>query len=153
MKYLKKFENHSQYESYIATDFVKPNVSYITSVTLSNNLTSISVGVFDWCTSLESVDVPDSVTNIMPAAFRHCESLTAATIGSGITTIGAEAFRTCRELTSLTIKATTPPTLADSVVFESNDNCIFYVPSESVNTYKAAQYWSTYASRIQAIPS
>ena len=28
MKYLKKFENHSQYESYIATDFVKPNVSY-----------------------------------------------------------------------------------------------------------------------------
>ena len=26
-KYLKKFENHSQYESYIATDFVKPNVS------------------------------------------------------------------------------------------------------------------------------
>lgn len=28
MKYLKKFENHSQYESYIATDFAKPNVSY-----------------------------------------------------------------------------------------------------------------------------
>lgn len=28
MKYLKKFENHSQYESYIATDYAKPNVSY-----------------------------------------------------------------------------------------------------------------------------
>ena len=28
MKYLKKFENHTQYESYIATDFAKPNVSY-----------------------------------------------------------------------------------------------------------------------------
>ena len=27
MKYLKKFENHSQYESYIATDYAKPNVS------------------------------------------------------------------------------------------------------------------------------
>ena len=26
-KYLKKFESHSQYESYIATDYVKPNVS------------------------------------------------------------------------------------------------------------------------------
>ena len=28
MKYLKKFESHSQYESYIATDYAKPNVSY-----------------------------------------------------------------------------------------------------------------------------
>lgn len=31
MKYLKKFENHSQYESYIATDYAKPNVSYCVS--------------------------------------------------------------------------------------------------------------------------
>ena len=28
MKYLKKFQSHSQYESYIATDYAKPNVSY-----------------------------------------------------------------------------------------------------------------------------
>ena len=27
MKYLKKFESHSQYENYIATDYAKPNVS------------------------------------------------------------------------------------------------------------------------------
>ena len=27
-QYLKQFTNHSQYESYIATDYVKPNVSY-----------------------------------------------------------------------------------------------------------------------------
>ena len=30
-KYLKKFENHSQYESYIAADYAKPNVSYCVS--------------------------------------------------------------------------------------------------------------------------
>ena len=30
-QYLKQFANHSQYESYIATDFVKPNVSYCVS--------------------------------------------------------------------------------------------------------------------------
>ena len=30
-KYLKKFQNHSQYESYIATNYVKPNVSYCVS--------------------------------------------------------------------------------------------------------------------------
>ena len=28
MKYLKKFQNHSQYESYIASGYAKPNVSY-----------------------------------------------------------------------------------------------------------------------------
>ena len=28
MKYLKKFENNAAYQAYVATDFVKPNVSY-----------------------------------------------------------------------------------------------------------------------------
>jgi hypothetical protein len=28
-----------------------------------------------------------------------------------------------------------------------------YVPSESVNAYKAATYWSDYASDIEAIPT
>jgi hypothetical protein len=35
--------------------------------------------------------------------------------------------------------------------FDSTNNCPIYVPSGSVNTYKAADGWSNYASRIKAI--
>jgi hypothetical protein len=35
--------------------------------------------------------------------------------------------------------------------FNDTNNCPIYVPSESVETYKAASNWSSYASRIQSI--
>jgi hypothetical protein len=56
-------------------------------------------------------------------------------------------------LTSITCNATTPPTLEDAFAFENTDNCPIYVPAESVDTYKAASGWSTYADRIQPIPT
>ena len=79
-------------------------------------------------------------------------SLTSVTIPSGVTSIGVAAFNGCRGLTSVTVNATTPPTLG-KYVFTSTNNYPIYVPSESVNAYKAATNWSTYASRIQAIPT
>jgi len=68
-----------------------------------------------------------------------------------VTSIGNEAFDSCRSLTSVTVEATTPPTLSTDA-FNSTNNCPIYVPCDSVDTYKAASGWSTYASRIQAIP-
>ena len=38
-----------------------------------------------------------------------------------------------------------------SYVFNDTNDCPIYVPSESVEAYKAATNWSYYASRIQAI--
>jgi hypothetical protein len=53
-------------------------------------------------------------------------------------------------LTSVTCEATTPPT-CDSYAFDNTNNCPIYVPSQSIDTYKSATNWSTYADRIQAI--
>jgi hypothetical protein len=36
-------------------------------------------------------------------------------------------------------------------MFESTNNCPIYVPAESVDAYKTAQYWNDYARRIRAI--
>ena len=33
-------------------------------------------------------------------------------------------------------------------MFESDKSCYFYVPEESVESYKSAPYWSDYAERI-----
>ena len=126
--------------------------SSLTSITIPNSVTSISNYAFAFCSGLTSITIPDSVTSIGDDAFYKCTSIANVTIGSGVTTIGESAFNSCRRLTSLTVEALTPPKLGDSV-FDNTNNCPIYVPSASVDAYKAASIWSAYKSRIQAIPN
>ena len=123
----------------------------LTSIVIPNSVISIGNTALSQCSSLTSVIIPNSVTSIGNAAFSSCSSLTSATIGNGVTSIGGGAFQSCPSLTSITIEATTPPTLADNNAFNYTNDCPIYVPSASVEAYKAATNWSNYASRIQAI--
>ena len=135
--------------------------STITKVSMPNGVTNIGQYAFYSCNGLTSVGVsgsgasvelPDSLTTIYNYAFYNCSGLTTVTIPSTVTTINDSAFYTCTHLTSITVLATTPPTIGSNQVFANTNNCPIYVPSESVDTYKAAYGWSSYASRIQAIP-
>ena len=124
----------------------------LTSVTIPSGVTSISNMCFSGCTSLTSVNIPSGVTSIADDAFKSCQ-LTSITIPSGVTTIGGGAFNGCSSLTSVTCLATTPPTLGLNVFKNNASGRKFYVPAESVETYKSASRWSSYASYIEAIPS
>lgn len=64
----------------------------------------------------------------------------------------------CYNLESITVNAAIPPSVEiawwrgdDPVLFYSTNDCPIYVPAESVEAYKTAEYWSDYADRIQAI--
>ena len=122
----------------------------IKSVVLPDGITSIEDHLFAGCRYLASVDIPDSVTSIGPYAFFRGEYITSITIPAGVTYIGEYAFTNCYSLTSFRILAVTPPQAENNIFY--NTNCAIYVPAESVNAYKQATNWSTYASRIQAIP-
>lgn len=127
--------------------------SALTSVTIPSSVTSIGYQTFYYCTSLTSITISDSVTTIGNNVFYGCSALTSVIIPSSVTSIGGNVFYFCSSLTSVTIQATTPPTLGNNAVFYNTNNCPIYVPAESVAAYKAATNWSTYADRIQTIPS
>ena len=99
-----------------------------------------------------SLEVCEGVTRIGMASFRSGTSLTSVTLPSTLTRMDEVVFMDCTSLTSVTVNATTPPTMYYGA-FDNTNNCPIYVPAASVDAYKAANNWSTYASRIEAIPS
>lgn len=147
--------------------------SGLTSVTLSNQLTVIPISCFWHCDNLQSITIPSGVTTIEDTAFANCSGLTSVTFSQSLKTIGDQcfsrcyalrnvdlpqtvesignfAFAECTDLQSIIIRATTPPTLGNSVFTHTND-CPILVPAASVSAFQTANNWSTYASRIQAI--
>ena len=126
----------------------------MTSAVIGDCITYIGSGAFRECSSLTSVVIPNGITTIGEYGFYGCGSLTSVTIPNSVTRIINGAFKNCSGLTSITVEATTPPTLGvNKGQFDNTNNCPIYVPSEKVNTYKNNNGWSTYASRIQAIPN
>ena len=142
----------------------------LTSITIPDSVTTIRESAFNGCTSLTSITIPDSVTTIDSYAFYKCSRLTSVTFGDSVTTIGYFAFAFCSNLNSVTIpdsvtqissyafgycyglryvycKAVIPPSLGGTSAFFDIKSS-YYVPMESVDTYKGAEYWSEYASAI-----
>ena len=118
---------------------------------IPNTVTTIGSSAFISCGGLTSVTIPDSVTSIGNSAFYGCTGLTSVTIPNSVTTIGSSAFSYCSGLTSITSLNTTPPTLTSNSTLPTHTTYIIYVPTGSVETYKAARYWKNKASQIQAI--
>lgn len=114
---------------------------------IPNTITAIGQGAFA-TSELTSVTLSDSVTTINDKAFESCTHLLTAVIGCNVTSIGTGAFNKCSSLNSITCMATVPPTIGSYPFAQTND-CPIYVPAASVDTYKST--WSNYASRIQAI--
>ena len=122
----------------------------LASITIPSSVTSIKDSAFYNCYSLASITIPSTVTSISNNAFRDCYSLASITIPSSVTSIGNYAFNSCQGVAEYHIKPTTPPTLAGTTVFYNiQSDCIIYVPSASLETYKTASNWSTYASYMQ----
>ena len=152
--------------------------SSLTSVTIPDSVTSIGNGAFANCGSLQafygkyassdnrylvidgvlnsfapsgltSYTIPDSITSIGDYAFYQCSSLISVTIPESVTSIGDYAFENCSSLVSVYCKPTTPPTLLGDDAFVNNaPNRKIYVPATSVEAYKTANRWSTYADAI-----
>lgn len=146
--------------------------SGLTRITLSTALTSLSTGVFANCTHLNDITIPNNVTSIGDMAFQNCSSLINIVIPEHVTSIGDGAFMlcgltniilpesitsigemafSCRNLVSVVCHALTVPTLETNVFNNNASGRKIYVHLSSLNAYKTATNWSSYASDIESI--
>ena len=63
----------------------------------------IGDGTFQMCTNITSVTIPDNVISISDYAFCNCSKLTNFLFGLGVTNIGSYAFGSCSRLTNALI--------------------------------------------------
>ena len=123
--------------------------SSLTSITIPDSVTEIGSYAFKSCSSLTSITIPDSVTSIGEWAFSYCNSLTSITIPDSVTSIGGRAFYECSSLKEVYCKPTTPPSGGSSMFDFNASGRKIYVPRASVDAYKAASGWSSYAADIE----
>jgi hypothetical protein len=98
---------------------------------------------------IEECNVPEGV--VSTCNIWSLNNLKRITLPETITQISHIGY--CLSLESIVIKAVTPPSFKNdgfSIFIETN-NCPIYVPANSIEAYKSAEYWSEYADRIQAI--
>lgn len=114
---------------------------------LSDKVINIGNSAFSYCKFLTSITLPNSVKGIGDFAFFNCIRLTSITIPDSVTSIGSSAFSSCLRLKTIKILAENPPTIVSSAfAVGSNDRVI--VPKLSIDAYKSADGWSTYADKI-----
>lgn len=118
-------------------------------VSLPSTLTAVP-GAFSMCGALLRIDIPEGVTSVANYACQSAVSMLEITLPSTVTSIGTGAFSTLRNCKTITIKATTPPTLANSNAFsEMPSDCKIIVPKGTLEDYQTATNWSAHAARME----
>jgi len=144
-----KFASEDGHLLIVDGDIIATATAGLTDYTIPDGVTSVGYEAFSY-SNLVHLTVPEGVSFINYCAFWACSKMESIVLPSTVQTILAESFTYCSGLTSITINATVPPSIPSGLLDDTN-NCPIYVPATSVDAYKAAENWSAYADRIQAI--
>lgn len=119
--------------------------SSIERIEYSDGETTISQN-FNTCESLEYVKLSDTTTAVESLNFDTCSKLDTVVIPKNVKTIHLITLTKCT-MKRLVMQPTTPPTAPSTIVLSSDIDKII-VPKESIDAYKTATGWSTYADKI-----
>jgi hypothetical protein len=148
----------------------------LTSIELGSGVTTIKTHAFYKMRSLQSIVIPNQVTTMELYAFRECSALESVVLGSGLTTIESYAFDAfvslqsiiiplgitairygafynCNQLSQVYILRTLQDELITAGLFiltyTSSTLKINFPNQATVDAYKTAAYWVSYASKMQ----
>lgn len=106
---------------------------------IPNSVAEIGDNAFYNCESLDIITIPSSVSKIGNSAFNACSSLSSIILSENLTAIGDWAFADCNNLSEVVCYALQPPTIS-KYTFPGFAPWV-YVPTESIERYKAASEW------------
>ena len=96
--------------------------SFMTSLHMSDNVTTIGEKAFLACSQLSSIRLSNSLTSIGEYAFQNCQSLTSIIIPESMRTIGFWAFGWCNNLERVEI-------YSNEIVSRENNEQYYSLPS------------------------
>ena len=123
--------------------------SQLTAVALPNTVTNLlGSSTFENCTSLMSVILPDGIIDLGQYAFSGCIALKGIDLPSTLASLGSYCFAECSAVDSIICRATTPPSANGSTFAGVPEGTTVYVPGASIETYHAADGWSTFSTYL-----
>ncbi|HET6557060.1 MAG TPA: leucine-rich repeat protein [Prolixibacteraceae bacterium] len=130
------------------------NKASLTSILLSNSITTVETDAFNQCIGLTNIIIPEGVTRIDAKAFYKCTGLKTAIIPSSIVSLQSASFADCTSLISLTVNTSIPPGLSlYSYVFNRVDKnaCVLNVPYASRQNYQKAYQWNEFFNVVEPV--
>lgn len=134
-------------------DSVAENAVSLASVRFPANAVTLGVTMFNGCNALAEATLPEGMTTI-PRNMMTSNSLASLTVPASVTSFATKAFANMVGLGAFHFRSATPPSMSATDVFSGiADDCVMYVPADSVDAYKGGGYfWELQAGRIQAEP-
>lgn len=127
------------------------NCVNLSSFRADNGIENIGEGTFAY-TALTEI-ILKGTKSIGIRAFQECSKLSIVDIDESVESIGNYAFNTNKSLSQVIVRAVTPPSAGSSLFLNSNSNMTIYVPDQSVQAYRGASGWLSYADRIWPMES
>ena len=106
---------------------------------------------FYGCADMEFINLPDTLTHIGRNMFQGCSALRSVTIPHGVGELFTGTFAGCYNLEWMKVEAVTPPALYTLDCIDMGSDYPIYVPNASVEAYKGATNWNSYAHRIRGL--
>ena len=116
------------------------------NINMPSSLKIVDEGCFDGCESIEKIVFPEGFEKLF-GGILNCGSLQHISYPSTLSYIG-DWYYACENLKSIDIQAINVPGHYGGIIPTVAENCILYVPTESVEAYKADEYWGQFQNIV-----
>ena len=140
-------------ENVIGVSSLSFSQSGIKEISIPSSVKTFGAQAFSHCDKLRTVELKEGITEIGNYCFQYSDGFPSIVIPNSIEKIGPGAFNQCYAVKEYHILNKIPFELGSDAFSRISPDCIIYVPAGSLEAYKTATNWSTYADQMQEEPA